>query len=273
MDDSYILGEGVDAAAKFEDSSPFRLSTTTDRTNHFSNWKLSHPNQNNNSLSIHQNNNKDSVSCTESSSGSSAEPTSLSTESNMSTSTNSYSSLKSKIKAVQDKYRKSSVTKQIKNKFSSAGLTNKSSKNGGKDSMSTFGDHSNAMSKFRSHSHGALPSLDEFTKNPEFDEDDINGIWSASQLAAKEKNNIQNTPNKTKAQVGQWSLITVRHFKKFSALSILCEINFWPIFNMADFEVVIWPKLISRKIWVAVKILHFTHCGKDLFFSRRESKL
>ena len=193
MDDSYILGEGV-GAEKFEDSSPFRLSTTTDR-NHFSNWKLSHPNQNN-SLSINHNN-KDSVSCSaESSSGSSAEPTSLSTESNMSTSTNSYSSLKSKIKAVQDKYRKSSVTKQIKNKFSSANKS--SSKNGGENNSS------NAMSKFRSHSHGALPSLDEFSqKVPEFDEDDINGIWSASQLAAKEKNNIQNTPNKTKTQVGR----------------------------------------------------------------------
>ena len=42
MDDSYILGEGV--AAENEDSSPFRLSTTTDR-NRFSNWKLSPQNQ------------------------------------------------------------------------------------------------------------------------------------------------------------------------------------------------------------------------------------
>ena len=62
------------------------------------------------------------------------------------------------------------------------------------------------MSKFRSHSHGALPSLDEFTKSvvpEEVDdlEDDINGIWSASQLAAKEKNIITQINTTPKSQV------------------------------------------------------------------------
>ena len=122
----------------------------------------------------------------------------------MSTSTNSYSSLKSRIKAVHEKYRKSSVTKQIKNKFSSSLKTkNKIDES----NMST-------SAKFRSHSHGALPSLDEFAKNiPEEDlEDDINGIWSASQLAAKEKNTQHSTP---KAQVHNFfEFITVvfNHF-------------------------------------------------------------
>ena len=164
-------------AHRDEEASPFRLSTTT--RDQFS-WK-----------------GKDS-NCTESTSGSSAEPTSLSTESNMSTSTNSYSSLKSRIKAVHEKYRKSSVTKQIKNKFSSSLKTKKID-----ESMST-------SAKFRSHSHGALPSLDEFAKVPEEDlEDDINGIWSASQLAAKEKNTQHSTP---KAQVHYFF---VPNFSKF----------------------------------------------------------
>ena len=83
-------------------------------------------------------------------------------------------SLKSRIKAVQDKYLRSStsVTKLIKFKLQSQ----KSKEN---------------LSKFRSSSHGALPSLDEFGghhQNVQNDEeDDFNGIWSASHMASKQK--------------------------------------------------------------------------------------
>ena len=110
--------------------------------------------------------------------------------------------------AVQEKYRKSSVTKQIKNKFSSSLINKKKSDQIGNNhpGVDVVGSN-NSMSKFRSHSHGALPSLDEFTKSvvpEEVDdlEDDINGIWSASQLAAKEKNIItQNSTTPKSSQV------------------------------------------------------------------------
>ena len=67
--------------------------------------------------------------------------------------------------AVQEKYRKSSVTKQIKNKFSSSLINKKKSDQIGNNhpGVDVIGSN-NSMSKFRSHSHGALPSLDEFTK-------------------------------------------------------------------------------------------------------------
>ena len=67
--------------------------------------------------------------------------------------------------AVQEKYRKSSVTKQIKNKFSSSLINKKKSDQIGNNhpGVDVVGSN-NSMSKFRSHSHGALPSLDEFTK-------------------------------------------------------------------------------------------------------------
>lgn len=76
----------------------------------------------------------------------------------------SFSSIKSKIKSVvTDKYRKSSLKSKIQKK----------------------GDEN--LNKLRSHSHGALPSLDEFqNKNDESEDEDINGIWSASQLASKQ---------------------------------------------------------------------------------------
>ena len=177
-----------------EDSSPFRLSTTTrDQSVDRYSWKTK---------------TSDSACGSTESTTSSAEPlTSLSTDSAMSmmssTASNSnnghsYSSLKSRIKAVQEKYRKSSVTKQIKNKFISK-KKDQIGNNPGVGDVGVVGNNSNnnsaMMSKFRSHSHGALPSLDEFTKSvvpEEVDdlEDDINGIWSASQLAAKEKNII-----------------------------------------------------------------------------------
>ena len=68
--------------------------------------------------------------------------------------------------AVQEKYRKSSVTKQIKNKFSSSLINKKKSDQIGNNhpGVDVVGSN-NSMSKFRSHSHGALPSLDEFTKS------------------------------------------------------------------------------------------------------------
>ena len=70
-----------------------------------------------------------------------------------------------------DKYRKSSMTKQLKNKFK-----NKE-------------ERQSENLKLRSHSHGALPSLDEFSqvKHSSEIEDDINGIWSASQLQASKQ--------------------------------------------------------------------------------------
>ena len=88
-----------------------------------------------------------------------------------------FNTLKSKIKAAfvapaqLDKYRKSSMTKQLKNKFK-----NKE-------------ERQSENLKLRSHSHGALPSLDEFSqvKHSSEIEDDINGIWSASQLQASKQ--------------------------------------------------------------------------------------
>ena len=172
--DSLIIGEGV--ANHIQDSSPFRLTTSTKHqqeeiSNKFSSListsKKEDPSSNpangiNEDENAHQ-------------------PHSLS----------SFSTLKSKIKAaVQDKYRKSSnVGKQIQNKFHKKSIKNND--NNGND----------PMSKFRSHSHGALPNLSEFhVKDPDQDqddhddiidhndeeEDDINGIWSASQLASKQ---------------------------------------------------------------------------------------
>ena len=95
-----------------------------------------------------------------------------------------FNTLKSKIKAAfvapaqLDKYRKSSMTKQLKNKFK-----NKE-------------ERQSENLKLRSHSHGALPSLDEFSqvKHSSEIEDDINGIWSASQLqASKQAKENQNS--------------------------------------------------------------------------------
>lgn len=90
------------------------------------------------------------------------------------------SSFKSRIKAaVQDKYLKSStsVTKLIKFKQQPKSKEN--------------------LSKFRSSSHGALHSLDDFghvtTSNNNDDEDDFNGIWSASHLASRHRDSSKKT--------------------------------------------------------------------------------
>ncbi len=103
----------------------------------------------------------------------------------------SYSSLRSKIKAM------SSVTKQIKNKFGNHQVKSKdqSTTSSGASNASTSASSMTNSSKFRSTSHGALHSLNEFVnsnKRPENNSiedndssDDINGIWSASQLASK----------------------------------------------------------------------------------------
>ena len=81
-------------------------------------------------------------------------------ESQQYNSLSSFSSIKSKIKAaVQDKYRKSSSTslsKQIRSKFNAASSNNVNNPSiNGKSTKSSTS--SEAMSKFRSHSYGALP--------------------------------------------------------------------------------------------------------------------
>ena len=78
----------------------------------------------------------------------------------------SYSSLRNKIKSVQERYKTSSS--KFRAKFSSKGsITNISSpiqaNPGPKESMSS-------AAKFRSHSHGALDSLDEFQMKQQLDE-------------------------------------------------------------------------------------------------------
>ena len=85
--------------------------------------------------------------------------TDMAMESQQYNSLSSFSSIKSKIKAaVQDKYRKSSSTslsKQIRSKFNTASSNNVNNPSNGKSTKSSTS--SEAMSKFRSHSYGALP--------------------------------------------------------------------------------------------------------------------
>jgi hypothetical protein len=184
MDDSLILGEGV--AIKDAASSPFRLTTTT--SNHEpETLKFS-------LMSTGKGNSKDDSN------------TDMAMESQQYNSLSSFSSIKSKIKAaVQDKYRKSSSTslsKQIRSKFNTASSNNVNNPSNGKSTKSSTS--SEAMSKFRSHSYGALPSLDEFGHQKsrreivreEEEEDDINGIWSASQLASKHAKAKENASKK-----------------------------------------------------------------------------
>ena len=167
-DDSLILGEGVQRQVQ-EELSPFRLTTITSSNNECESSKFSLI-----------------------SSKSSLKESSVSSESNnedhqihqfqpgnYNSLNSNFNTLKSKIKAAfvapaqLDKYRKSSMTKQLKNKFK-----NKE-------------ERQSENLKLRSHSHGALPSLDEFSQvkhstSSEI-EDDINGIWSASQLQASKQ--------------------------------------------------------------------------------------
>jgi len=182
MDDSLILGEGV--AIKDAASSPFRLTTTT--SNHEpETLKFS-------LMSTGKGSSKD-------------DSNTDAMESQQYNSLSSFSSIKSKIKAaVQDKYRKSSSTslsKQIRSKFNTASSNNVNNPSNGKSKQSS--NSAEAMSKFRSHSYGALPSLDEFGHKSrreivreEEEEDDINGIWSASQLASKQAKAKENASKK-----------------------------------------------------------------------------
>ena len=79
------------------------------------------------------------------------------------------------------------MTKQIKNKFNSHATAA-----AGPSDRKIMSKQVDGEAKYRSHSHGALPSLDEFSQvnkrnnAADDDEDDINGIWSASQLASKQ---------------------------------------------------------------------------------------
>ena len=85
------------------------------------------------------------------SSNSSEEPTS------QSNSSSSYMSLRTKLKAVQEKYRKSSMSDKIKSKFAKPGRGT-----AGKMSVVDPPGTLDGMSKFLSYSHGALADLDDY---------------------------------------------------------------------------------------------------------------
>ena len=74
-----------------------------------------------------------------------------------STTSSSYLSLRTKLKAVQEKYRKSSMSDKIKSKFSKPGRVST-----GKMSTTDAPGSLEGMSKFLSYSHGALADLDDF---------------------------------------------------------------------------------------------------------------
>ena len=86
-----------------------------------------------------------------SNSNSSEEPTS------QSNSSSSYMSLRTKLKAVQEKYRKSSMSDKIKSKFAKPGRGT-----AGKMSVVDPPGTLDGMSKFLSYSHGALADLDDY---------------------------------------------------------------------------------------------------------------
>ena len=73
----------------------------------------------------------------------------------------SYSSLRNKIKSVQDRYKKSSVTNRFRAKFGAKQGDVSPARNPAPPNM-MVGPPSLEVSKFRSHSHGALHSLNEF---------------------------------------------------------------------------------------------------------------
>jgi hypothetical protein len=74
-----------------------------------------------------------------------------------STTSSSYLSLRTKLKAVQDKYRKSSMSDKIRSKFTKTGRSST-----GKLATADHPGSLEGMSKFLSYSHGALADLDEF---------------------------------------------------------------------------------------------------------------
>ncbi len=83
-------------------------------------------------------------------------------------SSSSYSSLRSKLRSVQERYKKSSVTNKFKAKFGGGG-------GGPGKPDSKLSDPANValeVSKFRSHSHGALHSLNEFERESAGIDDD-----------------------------------------------------------------------------------------------------
>lgn len=172
-DDSLILGEGVQRQQ--EELSPFRLTTITSMNECSESSKFS-------LISSKSSLKESSVGSSESNAEN--ELASLQVAGNYNSLNSNFNTLKSKIKAAfvtsnasadKDKYRKSSMTKQLKNKFKTSKAEDL---------------------KLRSHSHGALPSLDEFSqvKSTSSEEDDINGIWSASQLqASKQAKENQNS--------------------------------------------------------------------------------
>jgi hypothetical protein len=89
-------------------------------------------------------------------SNSSEETTSQSNQS-ANQSTSSYLSLRTKLKAVQEKYRKSSMSDKIRSKFAKPGRLS-TGKMSSTDSPGTL----DGMSKFFSYSHGALADLDDY---------------------------------------------------------------------------------------------------------------
>ena len=72
--------------------------------------------------------------------------------------TSSYLSLRTKLKAVQEKYRKSSMSDKIRSKFTKPGRNSI-----GKISSPDLPGNLDGMSKFLSYSHGALADLDDYT--------------------------------------------------------------------------------------------------------------
>ena len=90
----------------------------------------------------------------------------------MSGGSSSYSSLRSKIKSVQERYKKSSVSNRFRAKFGAKQGEVSPTRNpapnlivGGPAASSQGSAVSLEVSKFRSHSHGALHSLNEFQQN------------------------------------------------------------------------------------------------------------
>ena len=82
----------------------------------------------------------------------------------------SYSSLRSKIKSVQERYKKSSVTNRFRAKFGAARQGEVSPTRNPAPNVAVGPAASSAsleVSKFRSHSHGALHSLNEFQQQRE----------------------------------------------------------------------------------------------------------
>ncbi len=92
-----------------------------------------------------------------------------------SSSPTSYSSLRNKIKCVQEKYKKSSVGSKLRTRFAAASkdFSSPSNENNFTDIVATAELSSSSMSKYRSHSHGALHHLSDFEQKFKEEEDAI----------------------------------------------------------------------------------------------------